>query len=243
MLDEKSLPAAGRLSEWLTLETPIVDFQILEGIPQYSIKLIYHIVNVKPELKDIPVPSHLLAYKNSDSDEKFNILIPATRIGISTLTDRSNNNLHADQAPSLLPFSNFKMMVFLSLFLLSILGLAYLKWGLPLLSKKHPFANTYKTLNNKRHIKWNEVRHRQALEEIHKAFNETAQRTVFIERLDIFFDEHKKFIPLRSSIENYFTYSRKYFFEGIDDQENTEYALSDLIDFMEQCRDIERGIV
>ncbi|MFK8067039.1 MAG: hypothetical protein AB8D52_02215 [Gammaproteobacteria bacterium] len=250
VLDEKSLPAAGRLSEWLKLETPIVNFEMLEDSPQYSIKLVYQIVNVKPDLKDIPVSSHILTYKNSisdensdASDEKFNILIPTTRIGISTLTDRSNNNLEADVQPSLLQTDNSRLMLFLLLFLSSFVGLAYLKWGMPLLSKNHPFANAYKALNNKRHIKWNDVRHRQALEEIHKAFNQTAKRTVFIEKLDNFFDENKKFTPLRSSIENYFTYSRKYFFEGLTDQENDEYTLPDLINFLEQCRDIERGIV
>jgi mxaA protein len=80
------------------------------------------------------------------------------------------------------------------------------------------------------------------LQSIHRAFNETAGRIVFTESLDEFFNDHDQFAPLQHPIDEYFTHSRRYFFAGITDDQGSRYSRSELIAFVQACRDIERGL-
>lgn len=244
VLDAGLLPKQGRLSEWLNLEKPVIEQKVLDGSTHYRIKLSYQIINIKQGLNNIDVPSHMLVYSdaNGDKNKKLNALIPATNVGVSTLTDPEKTDLQVDRTPALLPHSNMQLYLYASLLLISLIGWAYLKWGVPFRTKHHPFANAYLLLSSQRHRRWDDACRSEALQTIHQAFNETAQKTVFVEKLDDFFAEHKRYTPLRETIEAYFTYTRKYFFNVARDQNDHEYSLADLIDLVQQCRDIERGI-
>ncbi len=242
VLDDSVLPKHGRITEWLTLEKPIVDLTIEDGVPQYHIKLHYQIINIKPELVDIAVPSHMLIYKNSDTDEKLNALIPATRIRVSALTDSNERSLQADRMPITVEQTSGRLFLYLALIFASIIGFLYLKFGLPVFNKNHPFAKAHQVLKSRRHKIWDEVALSEALQTIHQAFNETAEKTVFIEKLDEFFSEHQEFTVMENEIALYFSESRTYFFEGKTDQESFKYSRDALIDFTQKCSEAERGI-
>jgi mxaA protein len=158
------------------------------------------------------------------------------------LSDNKNIKLRPSQAPLLLPQSIFKVALFSLLLLGSLLGLAYLYWGLALLRKLKPFAEVHRRLKKTHSRSWDDKSYREALQSIHQAFNETAQKTVFAERLDEFFREHNKYQPLQQPITTYFTHSRKYFFDPVKDNHRFEYSRSDLMNLVEACRDIERGL-
>lgn len=81
------------------------------------------------------------------------------------------------------------------------------------------------------------------MKSIHLAFNETAGHIIFIEKLDLFFSENKHYLPLRSEIEEYFSHSRKYFFEDAEAAAGNQYSASELIRFIKECKKIEDGIV
>ncbi len=244
VLDQKSLPREDRISEWLKLESPDIKLQKIDDVLQYTIKLTYQIVNIKSRYKEITVPSLMLIYKDSsnESAERFNALVPSFDVSLSMVTTDSKNNLQPDREPSLLANSLFNTGVFSALLVFSLAVLAYLQWGIPVRTKDHPFANSYLLLHKRRHHEWNDDSQREVLKEIHQAFNKTAQKTVFVEQLDDFFNQHVKFIPLRSEIEDYFTYTRRYFFDGAQVNDDIAYSLSDLSKFVKRCRDIERGI-
>jgi mxaA protein len=226
---------------WLAIDTPEVDQKISATSTQYDIRLSYQIVNIDTELTDIAVPHIDLIY--SDGNETLKALVPASRVSASALRDQTQDNLQPDRAPFLLPQRYLGSIVSGSLLLCSLAGLAYLYWGLPFLGKNRPFAGVYRSLRKRRHRSWDDDSYREALQDIHRAFNETAGKTVFAERLDEFFNDHIEYAPLQQSITDYFSHSRTYFFEGDKDHRNFQYALSDLVTLVEACRGIERGLV
>ncbi len=236
-----SLPEKGRITGWLTIEKPVVNVINLDSSTQYDIRLTYQVVNINPEITNIAIPHLNLIYSNGK--ETFRALVPASRISVSVLSDQDNQNLQPDREPILLPQSYLRSILAGSLLLLALAGLAYLYWGLPFLVRKKPFEEACRNLKKLNHRNWDDNNCREALQIIHQAFNETAEKTVFAERLNEFFDEHKQFIPVQKSVENYFHRSREYFFEGDQGDQFIKYSLSGLLTLAKDYRDIERGLL
>jgi len=240
-LNMDSLPPKGRLTLWLAIQASQVDQEVLTASTRYDIRLTYQVVNIEPEVRNIALPHHDLLY--SDGSETLKVLIPATRVSVSILRDPGREDLQADQKPWLLPQRYLRSALFGALFICSLAGLAYLHWGLPFLTKKRPFEGVYRSLRKSSHRRpWDDDGYREVLQNIHSAFNETAGKTVFTESLDQFFKDHDQFAPLRQSIDEYFTHSRQYFFADTTDEQEFLYSHSELVFFIQGCRDIERGL-
>ncbi len=235
------LPLQGRMTEWLALEEPIVDVVNLSDSTQYDIQLTYQIININPDVTDIAVPHHNLIY--SDGKEIFKALIPASRISVSVLSTHANKSLQPDRIPSKLPQRYLRIILVGTLLLFALTGLAYLHWGLPFSAIKHPFDQACRDLKKLQHRNWDDNNCREALQIIHQAFNETAGKTVFVEQLDEFFSEHKQFTSIQMPIEDYFHRSRTYFFESDQGDQFIKYSLSGLLTLVQDCRDIERGLL
>ena len=244
-LDVHSLPKSGKLNQWLSVDKPEIVVREKSGSTQYTITLTYQIININSEIDDIPLPSHNVLYKDSDNDndgKSFTALIPPSRLGISMLTDKTKKNIQPARPPVLLPQSTGNMYLLAAFLCCVLVGFAYFKWGLEFFTKNHPFAKACKALKNIPLHHVNDDQYRLALEITHRAFNETAGKTVFVEKLDEFFAEHSRFSSLQSSVEEYFMFSRKYFFEGFENNEETGYLISDLHTLVHQCAEIERGL-
>lgn len=239
-LEISALPTQGRHTMWLALEAPHIEQKNLTASTQYKIILSYQIVNIDPEVRNISVPELYLQYTNGK--DAFKLLVPASWVGVSVLHDHQRGYLQADRIPSLLPQAYLRSIVFGSLLVAALAGLIFLHWGLPALTKTHPFVTAYRGLRKLRHRPWDDECYRDALRNIHQAFNDTAGRTVFAERLTEFFNDHNRYAPLKQSINDYFTHSRRYFFESENDDQIFQYSLSELVSFVQECRDIERGL-
>lgn len=230
----------GRLTPWLVLETPIIEQKKTAASTHYHIQLNYQIVNIRPEIHDINIPRHFLSY--GQAKEMSRLLVPATKVGVSALVNNVQKKLRPDQAPELLPQHYFTSIVTGSFLFISLFGLAFLFFGSPYSGKTYPFKNTYQKLKRLNRIE-NEKSYSEALKDIHRAFNETAGKTIFAEKLDNFFYENKNYIPLQSEIEKYFKYSRKFFFEGEKSDTLNKYSVIELMHFIKKCRNIERSVL
>ncbi len=237
---KNSLPVPGRITRWLAMEAPQIVRENLADSVEYDIRLTYQIINIDPQVHEVSVPHHELLF--SDGNTSVMAFVPASRVGLSVLSDRSNDRLQVDRAPQSIAPSHSIGVLFGCLLLCAVAGLAYLYWGLPFLSRARPFTEVYRSLRKFSDQVWREDHYSEALREIHRAFNETAGKTVFLENLGDFFNNHRQYASLKSSINDYFSHSRKYFFTESGDRKPIQYSRSDLVALAEACSDIERGL-
>jgi len=239
-LDPESLPAAGRLTVWLATAPPEVTQETTATSTLYHIRIVYQVVNIDAERTDIAVPHIDLRY--TDGDETLKTLVPASRVNVSVLGNHRRGDLQPDEAPSLLPRRYSALLVYGAALAACLIALAYLYWGLPFSSASHPFGDAYRAIRTHRREAVGGERYHEVLQGIHSAFNRTAGKTVFAEKLDEFFTDHGQFEPMREPITDYFAYSRTVFFEDAASGEHAAYTVSDLEDLIRRCHDIERGL-
>jgi len=239
-LEPLSLPLAGRLNDWLSLEVPTLAQHSRAGYTQYDIRLTYQVVNIDPTVGDIPVPQHELRY--GDGRESFNTLVAATRIRLAVVSDWSRNDLRPAQTPVLLNHAFARSAVFAGLLLTALSGMVILNSGLPWFKGRGPFVQISRQLKQFRRREWNDDSYTAALKSIHQAFNQTAGKIVFAETLDDFFDKHSTYNQLQQPIRDYYARSQQYFFSASEDASAPRYSLAELIALAHACRTIERAV-
>jgi len=239
-LDTDSLPKQGRISPSLVVDEPEIEERRQRGSIEYDVTLTYQIINVHPEVTDIPVPHHDIQYLNGD--EKFQILIPASRIGVSVLRGRTGGpDIQPDQTPLLLQDST-RIVALALVFALSLAVFILLRWGLPFVGGSGPFVRAGRRLKALHGEPWDDERYDTALQLIHQGFDETAGRTVFPEHLNEFFAGHESFETCREPIVEFFTHSRAHFFGSATHPESDHYTYARLTGFVVKLRNIERRL-
>ena len=247
-LKTELLPKRKRMGRWLLVTSSEYKEKELQGSTQYDIALHYQIINIIPELKEVILPRHYLVYADStlsstDENKKkvSRLEIPFSKMGISSIVKLGSNDIQPDKKPALLTQSNDRILLYGSLLLATLAGLAMLLWGLPFSKKEQPFGEALFSLKKLNGEKWDEALYSKALKIIHQAFNTTAGKTVFIEKTGDFFKEHKRFLPLKNKIEGFFNDSDQHFFKGENSSAIDKNKLADLISFVQSCRKIEQG--
>lgn len=213
-LDLDSLPPSGRLGLWLELDTPRVEHQHRDGTHHYRITLDYRLINLTESQQLITIASHPLKI----SDELMTRSVPITAFRFAAHRVLPTNNPNELPPQPLMPPPPLKLdghWLWLALGLtLGFIGLGMLFWvhGLiPWLQRAHrPFARAYRDLRRQPPHSAPEA----ALRRLHRAFDATANGTVFYEGLESFFRTQPHFAPLRPSIEAFFSYSRQQFFDA-----------------------------
>ena len=239
-LSSQALPAAGRLSEWLALETPQVTVEQRPEATRYEIQFTYQVVNVGTEAASIAVPHHELLY--GDNKESLKALIPATRVTLSPLQVGAENGSQPAQAPTALRFNSRRPWLFALTLCVSALWLAYLHGSLPWWRTAHPFRVAQATLRVAARRGWQEQDYEAALRAVHRAFNETAGRTVFRDTLPAFFAEHAAYVAMREPVMEFYTRSRDYFFSASSAASAPRYSAQELTALVRRCCDLERGV-
>lgn len=239
VLDTEALPEPGKLNTWLAIEAPDIRQNAMGSYTRMQLRLIYQVTNVEPGITQVPVPHHDLVF--TDGKKQTKVLVPAIRIDLNTVTDPRATDLQADQPPRKL-LQRYKLLaLYGALLLVALAGLAWRYFGFTLADKQRPFTQTWKRWRRRRRAQ-DEATTIAALRDIHQAFNDTAGKTVFAETLDTFFTEHRHFDQLRQPINDFFIYSRAVFFAAGDDEQATQYTSAQLVDFLRQCSDAERGL-
>jgi mxaA protein len=235
-----SLPASGRISDWLTFEEPIIARNEFTTSTQYEIQLTYQIVNIDPAIQDIAVPHHDFLY--GDGEKVFKALIPATRVNASVVRASTTTDIRPDAHPTLLPQDYFNSALFGALLITSLFALTHLHFGSPSSGYVRPFRRAHRSLVKLQRQPWNDENYRHALQDIHQAFNEITGKIVFVEMLDELFDSHPEFVPIRQAISDFFVHSQDHFFHAHNDAKTFHYSCGDLTKLAQNCHDIERGL-
>ncbi len=239
VLDTKALPAAGRFSEFLTLDTPRITSSARDGATSYDIRFDYQVVNVGLEAASIAVPHHDLQYSNGQ--EVLKALIPDTRITVTPLRAKDDATLAANTAPARRVFDATALWACATSLVLSVLGLVFMHGRLPSWRRARPFMLAFDEVRAAQRRGWRDEDYTAALRAVHRAFNATAGRTVFADALTEFFHEHPAYAGLHAPLTEFFARSRGFFFApGVVDDER--YSASELAALVKRCCDVERGL-
>ena len=239
VLDTEALPEPGKLNTWLAIEAPDIEQNAMGSYTRMQLRLVYQVTNVETGVAQIPVPHHDLVF--TDGTDQVKVLVPAIRIELNTITDPRSTDLQADEPPQALTQRYDLIVLCAAVLLLALAGLGWRYYGVTLSDKKQPFTSAWRRWR-RRLGSADEETTVAALRDIHRAFNDTAGRTVFAETLDEFFREHAQFAPLRQAVNDYFNYSRAVFFAAGDNAAVTQYSPAELVEFLRACSDAERGL-
>lgn len=246
-LDEKTLPKPGRLNAWLELRDITVSESSSAGRRNYRIKLIYQLPNAPTDIRVIELPSHRFLFFEAKQKplEIRSTEWPMTIGPITPAEVLARDGLEAlrpDVAPQGIDTAPIRQrMLFSALALAALLVYwCYRQFGIPFLaSQRRPFTHTYRKLNRLNKQSPTEA-FPKAIEALHRALNETAGKSLFIENVEQFIAHRSIPDGLADKTREFFRISRAEFFGGgiADSQRSLAWAL----DFCRAWRDIERGV-
>ena len=246
-LDMESLPAPGRIDRWLELRTPRVRERRGVRSTRYVIELTYQLLNAPLAVEYVFVPQKELYFTNGEN--RLPLFVPARQLSVASMVaaddvEHGRFPLQPDRRPRAISLGA-PLGWIVSAALGAIAGLVYLAYAyltLPLLARSNgPFARAYKSLRRLPRPPDDDQHYHSALQHVHEAFNRTAGKVVFTNNIDEFLESHPRFAAQREAIEDFYSGSRKHFFEaGEARAPGTE--LSILLALCLACRDIERGL-
>lgn len=215
-LAQAELPGAGRIDALLEAPAPAVTASARLGGTRYTIRFAYQILGSPETVTTLVLPAVTLVFENGGARHEETLpdwpvtaapLAPVHVLGRAgleeILPDRTPVAISA-RPPAL------RLGFYATAAVLILLYLAYRRYGLSWPGRTGPFARAYRDL--KRLDGQDEATYRAMLQRLHRAFDETAGRTVFVGDLADFFASRSGFIGARESVERFFDVSRAEFF-------------------------------
>ncbi len=247
-LDEASLPAAGQLRAGLELRAPVVRVRQVRDTTRYEILLTYQIFHFAERLQTLAIPP--VELRVGKGGPSLPVMVPEWRFSLAPLAPRRIEGsaalpeLRPDRPPPAMPVRPhvYRLIALAAGLFTALMYLAHAWWGMPLLARRNrPFAHALRDLRRLARKPFSEARYLDALRRLHRAFNQTAGRTLFADNLDLFFVRHPEFASLRASIEGLFMQSRQAFFRPRQSLATDADSLQDLLQLCRRCRALERG--
>ncbi len=238
---ESLLPKPGPINNWLELR----DIQLKNKTgfveTQYRIKLVYQPFRASGETETLVIPAFNLQLRSSD--ELLEFPVPNWEFSYGPLIPKHISNSEITIRPPAKPklISVTQPLLLLSMALVGLVTvLLYLAWLndlLPLIRRNlGPFSLAYRQLKKFDQSSHDKNLYRSALRIIHRAFDDTAGKTVFNDRLENFFDNNPDFRSLQKDTVLFFEISREIFFSGKNSTIQTQYPLSWLMDLCRRFR-------
>jgi len=247
-LDEASLPAAGQLRAGLELRAPVVRVHQARDTTCYEILLTYQIFHFAERLQTLAIPPVELRF--AKGGPRLPVVVPEWRFSLAPLAPRRIEGsvalpeLRPDRPPPDMPVQPhvYRLIALAAGLFTALMYLAHAWWGMPLLARRsRPFAHAFRDLRRLARKPFTETRYLDALRRLHRAFNQTAGRTLFAGNLDLFFVRHPEFASLRMPIEGLFMQSQQAFFQPRQSRAADADSLQDLLQLCRRCRALERG--
>jgi len=243
VLQQKTLPKAGRASAWIELTAAHVESSSNATRSEYRIDLHYLVVNSPTENRVVTLPAVKVLFAAPDAtleqtiDEWPVALAPLSPGGVR----RGLEQLRPAHLPPLIDTtaSKVRLASYLVVVMLIATYLILSRYGGPAFTRRNrPFAAAQRVVRSLANQPASEENFRMALQAVHRAFDDTAQVRVFPERLDEFMTHQPRFADLQGLAERFFALSRSEFFAG-GASESRE--LSWLLDLCKQFRARERS--
>ena len=242
VLDEGSLPAAGRLDRWLELRPPRVRHRD-HGV---EITLVYQLISVPDAARTLVVPRQTL--RIAGADRSLPVFVPEWSFTAAPIVpaeqrgDAARYNLRPERLPPPMTFASsvWRLATLLAMLAIVLGALAWLYFGVPWRARRAlPFTRGLRELRRLRGGGWDEARQREALRIVHHALDVAAGRTLLPSNVDELFRARPPLGQLREPIEALLADSRHVFFGTPGDGPAT--TLASMIDLCRRCRDIERA--
>ncbi|MGH8491415.1 MAG: hypothetical protein ACREXS_21790, partial [Gammaproteobacteria bacterium] len=228
-LQKGSIPTAGNLNYWLELRNVAVEELEQQAAKRYRILLTYQTFYAPVGVKALSIPAFRLVLSGPDH---LDVPIPAWEFTMSPLrelavrTKGGRGYVRPDARPR--PIDARGHGIRLSLFAAATVAtLLYTLWryGQWPGRRRRPFARARRELRRLRRGAMDLTVYKQALQAIHRAFNETAGAPIFPGSLQQFMQQRPAFLPLMGEIEAFFERSRYLFFAEGADVEMERYPL------------------
>ena len=238
-LDHSSLRPAGLIDRWIEARPARIEESAELNRTRYRIALAYQILGSPESVTTLVLPEIDLTFRRAGG--QIVAPVPDWPITVAPLTPPTVlaraglPELRPDVAPSLIPMHvlELRLGAYTALGALVLLYLGYRRFGWFNFRGAGPFARAYRDL--KRSLgNGGDAHVAVAMRRMHRAFDETAGRSVFAGRLDEFFSTHPRFADLRQPIESFFHHSREEFF-GASSTGSTHFP-----SLLALCRDCYR---
>ena len=241
VLDERALPAAGRVDRWLELRPPRVR-HVDHGV---EVTLVYHLISAPDATRTLVVPRQTLEIEGADRG--LPVFVPewsftaAPIVPVEQRGDAARYNLRPERLPPPMTFGSqyWRLAMLLAMLAVVLSALAWLHFGVPWRARRaRPFARGLRELRRLPGDGWDEVRQREAFRIVHRALDDAAGRTLLPSNVDELFRVRPPLAELQEPIEALLADSRRVFF-GTGDEPVT--TLASMIELCRQCRDLERA--
>jgi mxaA protein len=216
-LESGKLPKPGRVNTWLDLQKVKLASDVGLHSTRYQLTLTYQLINSPEALETLALPKVSLRFVHGSKavvQEVPEFLFNAAPITPPQVLAREGLDvMRPDQPPPPIPETEHRILFtfFLSVSMLTLLYMGYLRFGLPWQGPR-PFAWAYRDLRRLAKQADGEHAFREGLRRVHRAFNQTAGRPLFAEQLEAFFAEHPRFAQMQSTTQKFFELSRSEFF-------------------------------
>lgn len=209
----------------------------------HTIDLAYQVFTTGKLAKPAALRGEYIKIRNLKTKKVVQYRIPSFSFRISPLSVFGAVKLKEEMYPRIPPLNmstteeKNKLYAALAVLGLSLLGLLYIYGKYAWLPRMGaPFGRAYRAISN---TEDNQAGLQTAMQAIHKAFNQTAGQTVFLDTVDIFLTQHPEFEPAKSAIQTFFTASHAQFF---GDTNTGKSDKSSLLKLCKHLRDCERGL-
>lgn len=208
----------------------------------HTIDLAYQVFTTGKLAKPAALRAEYVKIRNLNTKKVVQYRIPSFSFRISPLSVFGAVKLKEEMYPRTPPLNldttdhDNKLTMALIVLGLSLLGLLYIYGKYAWLPRMGaPFARAYRAIGN---TEDNPSGMQKSMQAIHKAFNQTAGQTVFLDTVSAFLDQHPKFTPAKGIIHDFFNTSHAQFFGDGSLQANK----SALLKLCKHLRDCERGL-
>ena len=244
-LDQKQLPKPGRLNAWLELRRLTLDESSRGGTKTYRVKLLYQLPNAPLAVRVIELPAQRFVFSNANHASEIKSTEWPITIGPLTpdevLAREGLEAMRTDAPPRLVSTANVKqrMMSYAAALAVLLLYWCYRYFGIPYLNRqRRPFNQAYREVDKL--ARGAEINaYQRTLEQLHRALNETAGRSLFVDNIDPFLANRPIPPGLAAMTREFFQVSRNQFFAG--GGPNEHYSIAWMRDFCRAWRDVERG--
>ena len=246
-LDPASIPAPGRATRWLSLNEAVLGGEVRDGASRHVIRFLYQVVNAAPSVVGAGTPTVSLRVFGPEDD--LPVVVPAWGFTIGPIIEPVERppgtlpNLRPALPPAPIPTTERTARV-VALGLLAAGLVMLVAWG-HLRERfgraaRGPFNQACRRIERRMRSPHAAGAYRDALVEVHAAFNATAGRAVFAHDLARFFAEHPRFGPLREPVEALFAESSELFYRVDGSPAAKVQSLAALHGLCRACRDVER---
>jgi mxaA protein len=245
-LDQKQLPKPGRLNAWLELRNLTIDESSSGATTAYRVRLTYQLPNAPVAVRVIELPAQRFVLLQADTSIEVNSTEWPITIGPITpdevLARDGLEAMRADAPPTLIDTTAVKQRLVGYAVALAALLLywCYRYFGIPYLNRqRRPFTRAYREVDKLVRSAEPSAYHR-ALEHLHRALNETAGKSLFVDNIDPFLANRSIPSGLAAMTREFFQASRNEFFAG--GGASGHYSIAWMQDFCRAWRDVERGV-